>query len=622
MKLGRKIIAILLLLVALVEVNYLASRFSARVDMTADNIYSLSPGTRNLLSQIEEPLAFKLYYSKSAEELRVQFKSYASRVEEMLRAYAASADGTVTFEVIDPAPDTDEETDARRAGLTPQNLPSGDPVFFGLVATQGAEVATIPFLLPNREQFLEYDISRLVYSVQQFDKPRLGLISSLPLKAEPPMMPGQRAASDQIVIQEWANTYEIVDVPQESESLPEYLDVLAIVHPQNLGEKLLFEIDQFLLSGKPVFLALDPSSYYFRRMQQQQQMPGMMNQGENSSSDLPQLLKAWGITYDATQVVGDFDLASTVNTAQGTATNVAWLSMREGSFNTKAEPASALSTMLVLDAGSIEVDAERGYEVTPVLQSSPRSGNIAAMMINFMPAEQLGRQLTEGGEAKNIAVIVRGSFETAFPDGAPTAETNDEDTGETAPASLKKSASPTTLFIIADSDWLLDMTSVRRIAMINSYMPLNDNLVFASNTLEFLGGSEDLISIRGKGSEQRGFEVIRQMEVEAREEFDAEQIRLEERQTELQQKIQELLTNQTQSGQLVASPELQEAIDRFRAEEAEVRVALREIRRALRNDIESLEHFLTGVNLLIIPLLLLPVGIIFILSRGNRRKKA
>jgi ABC-type uncharacterized transport system involved in gliding motility auxiliary subunit len=240
------------------------------------------------------------------------------------------------------------------------------------------------------------------------------------------------------------------------------------------------------------------------------------------------------------------------------------------------------------------------------------------MMLNFSPAEQLGRQLTEDGIAKNIAVIVRGSFPTAFPDGKPTAE----DTDETAPDSLKSSASPATLFIIADSDWLLDMTSVRRIAMINSYMPLNDNLVFASNSLEFLGGSEDLISIRGKGSEQRGFEVIREMEVVAREEFDAEQVRLEQRQTELQQKIQELLANQTQSGQLVASPELQEAINRFRAEEAEVRVALREIRRALRDDIESLEYFLTGLNLLIIPLLLLPIGIAFILSRGNRRKKA
>lgn len=621
MKLGSKTIAVLLLFVALVEVNYLASRFPSRIDMTADSIYTLSPGTRKMLSQIEEPLSLKLYYSESTKELRVQFKNYASRVEEMLRAYASKAGGRIALEVINPQPDTDEETEARQAGLTPQTLPSGDPVFFGLVATQGAEVATIPFLLPNREKFLEYDVSKLVYSVQQFDKPRLGLISSLPLKAAPAVMPGQRQSTDQVVIQEWENTYEIVDVGQEVDELPEYLDVLAVVHPQGLSEKMLFAIDQFLLSGKPVFLALDPSSYYFRRVQQQQQMPGMQSPGENISSDLPKLLEAWGISYDATQVVGDFELASDVNTGQGTASNVSWLSLREGNFNAETEPSSALKSMLLLDAGSVEVDEDRGYEVTPLLQSSVRSGNIATMLLNFTPPEQLSRQLTEGGLAKNLAVMVRGMFETAFPEGAPAASADDENS-EAASTALEKSVAPGTLFIVADSDWLLDMTSVRRIAMINSYMPLNDNLVFASNSLEFLGGSEDLISIRGKGSKQRDFEVIRQMEVVARQNFEAEQERLEKRQTELQQKIRELLSDQAQGGQLVASPELQEAINRFQTEEAEVRAALREIRRALRNDIEKLENVLTGVNLVVIPLLLLAIGFSFILSRLNRQKKA
>jgi ABC-type uncharacterized transport system involved in gliding motility auxiliary subunit len=264
------------------------------------------------------------------------------------------------------------------------------------------------------------------------------------------------------------------------------------------------------------------------------------------------------------------------------------------------------------------VDDTRGYEVTPVLQTTARSGNVEAMLVNFTPSEQISRQLIEDGTVKNLAIIVRGTFDTAFPDGEPGADPD----AETGSQSLKTSATPVTLFLVADTDWLLDMTSVRRIGMINAYMPLNDNLAFAGNSLDFLGGSEDLISIRGKGSKKRDFEVIRRMEAAAQENFEAEQVRLEDRQRELQKKISELLANQSQSGQLVASSDLQEAIAGYRTEEAEVRAALREIKRALRHDIKVLENVLTAVNLLIIPLILLPAGIFFILSRHNRQKKA
>lgn len=642
MKLPRKLLALFLLLVALVLINYLGSQYSTRIDLTANRTFTVSAGTKALLRKIEEPLSLTFYFSRSVgggnDPTVLSLKNYATRVEEMLRQYAAIAGPSLSLSIIDPRPDTDEEAEARRAGLTPHTLPSGDQIFFGLAASQGAEEDVISFMLPNRENFLEYDLSRLVYNVQRFDKPHLGLISGLPLQAEPMAFPGQQPAPDQIVIQEWQNTYEIVTVTETAETLPEGLDVLAIVHPKSLSDQLQYAVDQFLLSGRPVFIAVDPSSYYNRRMQQQQQQ-GMMfgGQQEGVSSSLPRLFDAWGITFDPALVVGDLELASNVQTAQGVAPNATWLSLRAEQFDASSPPSSSLGSMLMLDAGTVDVADDRGYEITPLVQTSPRSSSIQGMLLQFTPPEQLARQVTPDGTPKNLAVLVHGSFRTAFPDGKPAAvpdptDAEGENSDATAPEpaaeampkepTLLESTSPGTLIVVADTDWLLDIASVRRIPMLNAYSPLNDNLAFASNALDFLGGSEDLIAIRGKSSTQRDFEVIREMEIAAQEKFQAEQEELQQRQNELQQRISELVQQQAQGGTLVASPEMEEAIAKFREEEAEVRVALRDIRRALREGVERLQNWIIVVVLGIVPVFEIAAGLIFILRRHNRKNLA
>lgn len=641
MKLSRKLLAFLLLLVALVLINYLGSHYSTRLDLTANRTFTVSDGTKALLEKIEEPLSLTFYFSRSVgggdDPTVLSLKNYATRVEEMLRQYTSIAGPSLSLSVIDPRPDTDDEAEARRAGLTPHPLATGDQIFFGLAAAQGAEEDVISFMLPNRENFLEYDISRLIYNVQRFDKPRLGLISGLPLQAQPMQFPGQQPAPDQIVIQEWQNTYEIVGIEETAETLPESIDVLAIVHPRNLSESLQYSIDQFLLSGRPVFLAVDPSSYYNRRMQQQQQN-GMMFGGpqEGVSSDLPRLLDAWGITFDPASVVGDLELASNVQTAQGIAPNATWLSLREEQFNASSPPSSSLGSMLMLDAGTIEVAEDRGYDVTPLARTSSRSSNIQGMLLQFTPPEQLARQVKPEGTPKNLAVLVHGTFRTAFPDGKPapepattnaTGENGAAEESEPAAASpeeptLLESTSPGTVIVVGDTDWLLDIASVRRIPLLNAYSPLNDNLAFASNTLDFLGGSEDLIAIRGKASTQRDFEVIREMEIAAQEKFQAEQEELQQRQSELQQRISDLVSQQAQGGTLIASPEVEDAIANFREEEAEVRVALRDIRRALREGVERLQNGIIVVVLATIPLLEIAAGLIFIFRRHNRKNLA
>lgn len=636
MKIGGKTIAFVLLFIGLVLVTYLASQFPARLDLTADQLYTLSPGTHRLLDKLEEPVGFKYYFTRSSDsgDVDINFKNYARRVEEMLRQFVSASGGKIKLSVIDPQPDTDEESAARAAGLSQQALSNGDPFFLGLVITQGSEEKSIPFIDPRREQFLEYDIAKLVYSVQQIERPKLGLITSLPLSGGPMMMPGQPPPQSQLSVSEWENSYEVVSVEETAEELPADLDLLAVIHPQNVSDKLQFAIDQFLLSGKPVLLAVDPSSFFMRQTQRQNQMM-MMQQPQNTASNLPKLLLSYGITFDPTNVVGDLEGAMAAGNAANPAVNPTWMNASAERFNDAAQPTSELKTMWLIEAGALSVATDKGYEITPLIETSDRAGTVAGMVVGMMPPAELAKSFKPEGGKRTVAVLLHGTFQSAFPLGAPKEAEPAE--GEDAPAdaaaeekpadasatpALTVSTQPTSLVVIADTDWVVDMTSVRRIEQLNAYMPLNDNLTFATNIIDFLAGSEDLIAIRGKGRSQRPFTVIERMEEQAQEKYQAAIAEVDKRLAEIQQELTKLAQEQGSAQQLVATPEVREALDRYRAQEAATRADRRAIRRQLREGIESLQNGITVLNLLLVPLAIIIGGIVYFGSRHSRRKAA
>ncbi len=629
MKFGSKALAIALLFVGLVLVNYLASSIPARLDATAESIYSLSPGTKTLLGKIEEPVTLDLYFSKDATGLPIAYKNYATRVIEMLRQYVRASHGKLTLNVINPKADTPEEEKATAAGLTPQvSQQGGDQFFFGLVVTQADQQKNIPAFTPQREQFLEYDLSKLIYGVQQLDKPKLGLLTSLPIQGSSPqdmqmmMMMRQQPTPGQYVAEEWAQSFNLIKVEATATELPANLDSLAIIHPENVSSKLQFAIDQFLLSGKPVFLALDPSSQYFKRQGGQQAMMG--GPTPNVSSDLPTLLGAYGITYDPQKVVGDLENATQVQTgAGGVARYPIWLSLRKNNFSQKALPTAQLSSAMFIESGSIAQKPGSGLTFTPLVETSASSGDIASMMLQFAQPDDVSKQITPSGK-KTIAALVTGKFKTAFPDGAPKDEAKpdekkDEKKPEPAKAadSLKESKGTSTLFVIADTDWLFDDYSVRKFNFFGQTAaePFNDNLAFASNTVEFLGGSQDLISIRGKGTSLRPFDVVRKMEVQAQKQYQDKLTALDARLQQVQSKLTELQGKKTEGNRLVASPEVAKAIEDFQKQSAQMRGERREIRRALREDIDALENKLLVINLLASPLLVGAFGFWFYRSR-------
>ena len=633
MKSGLKAFSILLLFAGLVFVNYLAGHFSLRLDATEGKVYTLTPGTRSIVANLAEPLTLDYYFSSDVAGMPIQIKDYADQVREMLKQYVRLSGGKITLNVINPKVDTKQEEDATAAGLQPLNDPNSgaDPVYFGLVATEAAQSKSLPGgFSPQREQLLEYDISQLIYSVQhaQDQKKAIGLITSLPLNGTPPESIMGQGQPGQYVTTAGGNNYNLKTIAPDAEKLPDGLAALAVIHPENLSPKLQFAIDQYLLSGKPVFLALDSSSEYFKRQGGQQQQLMMMMGGAqpNVASDLPDMLKAYGIDYDSASIVGDPAHATVLQNPRSGALlhYIHWLSLDRDSISQESPVTAQLKSFIFIESGSLAVKPAPGVTVTPLVETSDQAGLIPAATLQFAKPEDLGRQLKSSGK-KTLAALIQGKLKSAFPDGLPETKPTDTKIGTPPPAAtpmaspaLKESSSTSTLLVVADTDWMFDEyifdPNMMQAGLLS---PRNDNLDFANNILDFLTGSSELLSVRGKGAVQRPFKVVTAMEEKARKQYEDQLTILETRLTDVQKQLSEIQAKRTDGGRLVATPEMQKKIDDFHKQEAGLRSEQRKIRLTLREDIDSLGRRLLWVNLLTTPIL---IGIFGLWFGRNRRR--
>ncbi len=621
MKTANKWIAVALVLAGVVLLTLLGNRLPGQLDLTGSRLFTLSDASRNLLAGLPEPVTLEFYFSRSLEGLPIQFKNVGTQVEDLLRQYQRAARGNLRLRVIDPRPDTDEEQAAIRAGLRSQPLPTGENLFFGLVAHYAEASAAIPFFNLNRQSFLEYDISQLIFQVQQPRRPVIGILSSLEL--EPPVNPMQPAAArDQpgaAFLQELRRAAEVRVL--EGPAIPAEIELLLVIHPQNLGAATLYSIDQYALSGRPLLVALDPASYVQRARQDPQMM--MMGGMPETSSQLGPLLAAWGIEFDPFRVVGDPALAATVTTQAGgpPIRFPVWLNYNR--VESDSPLLANLSDLLFVEAGFFEWNGEgrAGVEWTPLLQTTAGSGAISAQMLRFSAPDQIARSLTADGRKRTLAGILRGTLESAYPDGPPAAEGEGEQAA--APAAgehLARSSRPSTVVLIGDTDFLANDFAVRFINLfgMRAMNPINDNLAFLLNLVDSLSGNPELITLRGKGTTVRPFTVVQELERKAQAAYQEQLQALETRLQEVRARLSELQQQAQRGNQLVAGAEVQEAIARFRLEEAQVRAEQRQIRKRLREDIEALNLRLALVNLLTAPVVIAACGIGYF-TRRNRK---
>ena len=611
----------------LVGINMFAeSRLAtARLDVTQQHLYTLAAGTKGIIAGLKDPVTLRLYYSRALGSRIPQYGAYADRVTEMLREYASASNGKIRLEFYDPEPFSDTEDRALAYGL--QGVPmdqSGEQVYFGLAATNLVDdERTIAFFQPERERFLEFDLSKLIYELSSPKRPVVGTMTSLPLDGDPrAMMMRQAGGQPWVSAVQLRDAFTVKPVPLDAQVIDPDIQVLLVAQAQGLSDTALYAIDQFVMRGGRLMVMVDPHS------EAQAQMPSQTGApNENTGSNLQKLFDAWGIVYDPTKVVADIKGAWRVRAnAQDRVQAVdfiAWYNIRDG-LN-KDDPATAdLSQITVASAGAISKKPGSDITFTPLLSSSDQSGLIEVEKVKLFPdpAKLLGSFKPAGGPYV-IAARVRGVLQSAFR--GPPAAPADAKAQVELPAFKAQTDGAANLVVVADSDILADRywVQVQDFFGQSQATPFSDNGAFVSNLVGTLAGGDALIGLRSRGASLRPFTLVETMQQDAEARFRKTEQDLQAHLDETQKKLTELRTGRgSEKAAAVISEQQRASIDALRRDVADTRLKLRNVQLELRRDIAGLQNRLRLFDIVLVPGVLAVLAIGLGLARRSRRARA
>jgi len=615
------------LLAILIAANVIIGNTRLRADLTEEKLYTLSEGTRSVLRKLDRDVTLKMFFNSSAPEVPVFLKNYARQVEDLLREYKTAVKRRVVIEKYDPKPDSDAEDWARRYGIGGQQIGMlGPTVYFGLVAVAGDTEAVIPALDPRTEELLEYNITRLIYRVVHPEKPVVGIISSLPVMGtrHPPFaMPGQPRPPAQpawFAFQDLKEDYSIREIPPSADEIDTDIDALIVVHPKNLEESLLYAIDQFVLRGGRLLAFLDPLS-----VADAESSPPQPYGGPRTSSNMERLLSAWGIGYDPGQVLVDPGAASQVRDANNQVEeSFVWLSLRAGNMSHEDILTTQLEGLMLPYAGTFSDETGSDLTVTSLVKSSENAGTVASFAAQF-GSQAVQDQFAPAKVPLDIAIRVAGTFTTAFPEGKPRNDTEDDDSKSEADswesARTGNTEGESAVILVADVDMIVDRFCVQEINFFGfkAHQPINDNISFLANAVEQVAGSSDLIGIRSRGRFSRPFDRVLDLEEKARREWQAKENDLLKRLRQTQRQLSEMESRKDKTQRFILSKQQKQAIARFRREEVRIKKELKSVRKNLRRDIERLGIMVKIANIGLMPLLVSVAGVCFGIYRKRKR---
>ncbi|MFN3447860.1 MAG: Gldg family protein, partial [Roseococcus sp.] len=598
-----------------VGANLLAERLppSARLDLTEGRLYTLSPGTRQVLAGLRDPITLRLFYSRRLGAEVPAYGAYAERVRALLREYVAASGGKLRLELFDPEPFSEVEDRAIALGI--QGVPlneSGEQVYFGLAAANLAdEERVIPFFQAERERFLEADLTRVIFELSNPEKPALGVMTALPLNGDPRamMLRQPRLAEPMVVMRQLREAFAVEEVPTDAQVIPAHLRIMLVAHPQGLSEATQYALDQFVMRGGRLILLIDPHSEM-----QAARVPALPGAPRETSSSLDRLLHAWGLEAPKDRVVLDLRGAWRVRAAPGDRVQavdyIAWFNLQGDSLNRDEVATAPLDQVTVASAGALRPRPGAGVEFIPLLTSSRQSMLADAAEVRGQPqAARLLAAFRADGERHVIAARIRGHLVSAFPEGPPAPPEGAERPAD-LPAHLPRSEGPANLVVIHDSDILEDRFWVRVQEFFGQAIPtpFSGNGSFIVNLADTLAGSDAMISLRSRGESQRPFEVVEAIRREADARFRQSEQQLTERLQATERRLRELRQGAGGGGernatQTVITPEQRAEIDRAREEIAATRRELRAVQLEMRRDIEALEGWLRAVNIGLVPLL-------------------
>lgn len=653
------------LIVSVVIISFLPS---LRIDLTEDKLYTLSEGTRNIVSNLENPIELRFFYSESATEDQPQIRAYGTRVQELLEEIVIASDGNLSLSVIDPEPFSEDEDLATQFGI--QAVPvsqGGQSIYFGLVVSEAVDeadlnplappaVEAMPLIRPDQEQFLEYEFMKLITTVSEPDRTVIGLVTELEIDGGFNPAVGQ-ATPPWFVMDLIRQLYEVRRIDLTGDSIKEDIDILMIVHPQELSEQMLYAIDQHIMAGGEALVFLDPNAdSMVTRSPQGALIPAGM------SSDMAVLLDAWGVSYDASKVLTDSDLALRVRMSQNErpSPHLGMLGVQRGNLSQDDIITSRLESINVSSAGALAQAEGASTSFEPLIRSSTNAMLMdAALVENMTEPSILFDEFESQNESFVIAARISGTINTAFPDGRPEVvveepeATEDTDAAEDSadestvdagnPAQpdqaedaavaeepvesevhLASTEAPANIVIFADSDLLSDRLWVQVAQFLGQRIPqpFANNGDFLINSLDNLSGGADLVSIRSRGTYSRPFTRVVEMQRQADDRLRIEEAELLDRLAETEASLAQL--NQDEDGNPLGqlTPEIQAEIDRFNNEMVDTRRRLRDVQFQLTEDIDALGTWLKAINALLVPILLTIIALVAHYSRVRRRRLA
>lgn len=593
---------------------------TARLDLTDNKLFTLSEGTKDIIKQIDEPITFRYYYSAKFGEISPLHGNYSKRVQEMLEQIELVSDGKVRLKVINPEPFSVEEDEAVKMGI--QGVPldqTSESGFFGLAATNSTDVRkTISFFNPQREQFLEYDLTRLVFELASPKKKKVGLITGLLIEADPMLQ-----YKPWPILAQVQQFFEVKSLDSTIKEIPADIDVLLLIHPRVNEDSLWYAIDQFVMRGGRVLAFVDPQNETARMTPQAP--PGA------GSTDLKKLFDVWGIEFDPDKFVGDRTVSVRVSAqVQGRdviADYLSWNVFQSRNLNQDDVVTGQLNTIQVASAGHVELKKDSGLKLTPLITTSTQSQHIDAKLVRgeIDPGKIL-QQYKSDNKVFNIAARISGPVKSAFPDGPPPAKKKkegdddaDKPKGPTQPH-LKASAKDLNMIVMADSDLFTNRFWVRQQDFFGQQIqvPVSNNADFLVNALDNLSGSDALISLRSRGLSVRPFYKIMDLQNAAEDRYRATEQKLTAKLKDLQGKLTGLKSDNKPGAKPVLTSTQSNAFNQFRSEMLDVRKQLRDVQHNLRKDIESLDTRLKLLNIWTVPVLVAIVAIILAIFRRRR----
>lgn len=652
----RATLAVLLIAVIAVSAIFLTQKVARhwRWDITDQKLYTLSEGTKAILDGLKQPISLKLFYTKTAamsapDQIRF-YNNYFAFVRALLEEYVRYAKGNIRLEIIDPRPYSEEEMAAIRYGLKRYSINEEENFFFGLVVqTQFGATRVIDFFSPDRQEFIEYDISYLIDTALTRQKKRIGILSSLPLMGDSPYMiqmmrmQGQQPREKWGIISHLEQKYEITEISKDVEKI-ENIDILMVIHPKDLPEKTQFAIDQFLLSGGRLIVMVDPHCVMDRPDPSQR----MYMSSPSTASNIPTLLKAWGLEMPENTFAGDRELAIVGATAPNRRPErILGILQLQGAKNC-FEPTHAISAKLnqitVMFPGVLKKTPVEGLTYTPLIRTTERgnswsvSGPYELMMPDYA---EFMRKFRDGTEAVTMGYVISGKFKSAFPNGIevetekkdPSNEneqSNQADTSEQQAdkkqlvekkkiTGLTESTETGVVVVLADVDMIADGVAYQRTFF--GLAAVGDNSALIMNALDDLSGSANLISIRSRGNFKRPFTRVDAIEAKAEAATAEEEANIRAQikgfQDQLNERIRSLEGDN--KGELINKAILEEkkAIE-LKLLEAERR--LREVKMKKRQQIEELKIQLRNFCTLPGPILILLIAVGLAVHRSVRKR--